>query len=99
MEKEIIEKKPSFKGSKGPWHAVNYAGWINIQRSPYYGSKNLLDESKNPNAEHDAALMRAAPDLLKAAESAILELQIIPCKCNAKVIRQLEKAVNKALNL
>lgn len=63
-----------FKGTKGEWHAVNYAGFYTIQDEPFYGEKDLLnydhDLIREPvsieEAEANAQLMASAPDLLNA---------------------------------
>lgn len=88
-----------FKGSKKNWHVVEFAGHYHFMDEPYYTAKDLMDEDDYKDmAKHNAQLACAAPDLLKACESAILELQIIPCKCDPKVIDLLEAAINKALH-
>jgi len=52
--------------TKGPWYPVQYANYWNIQKGKYYEDENLLDEDQNPNAEANARLAAAAPDLLEA---------------------------------
>ena len=55
------------KHTRGPWFAVNYACFWNIQREDFYNDKdNLLDETICPDAEANAKLIAAAPDLLEA---------------------------------
>jgi len=54
------------KHTSGPWYAVYYAGFWNIQDGPYYRDKSLLNEEVNPNAQANAQLAAAAPDLLEA---------------------------------
>lgn len=88
-----------FKGTKGEWHAVDYAGYIHIQDEPFYGGVDLLNQETCSEAQYNAQLAASAPDLLKACETAILELQLIPCKCDPKVIDELERAIKKALNI
>lgn len=55
------------KFTPGPWHVVEYAGFYDLQQDPFYSDEdNLLDEAKNDNAEYNAKLAAAAPDLLEA---------------------------------
>lgn len=53
------------KHTKGEWFAIQYANFFNIQSEPYYGESNLLDEDDHKEAEANARLMAAAPELLK----------------------------------
>lgn len=52
--------------TKGEWVAVQYGPFWNIQKEDYYSDKdNLLDEQVCPDAEANAKLIAAAPDLLE----------------------------------
>jgi len=59
-----------FKGTKGDWHVVEYAGYFNLQSGKYYGDENILDSESvgSDKAEANAKLARSAPDLLKALQ-------------------------------
>lgn len=54
------------KHTPGPWHPVNYGGYYMIQSGPFYESADILDEAQTPNAEQNAKLIAAAPQLLEA---------------------------------
>ena len=53
------------KFTKGKWHPVNYAGYWCIQTENYYNKQDLLDENKCSEAEANAKLIAAAPELLE----------------------------------
>ena len=53
----------------GPWHPISYAGFWEIQTEPYYGPTSVLNEDHFPNAEANAKLCAAAPDLLEGARN------------------------------
>lgn len=54
------------KHTPGPWYAVNYADFWDIQDDPHYGELDLLDAHTCNQAEANAKLMAAAPNLLNA---------------------------------
>lgn len=55
------------KYTKAPWVAVQYANFWNLQKEGFYSdTDNLLDEDKNIDAEANAKLAAAAPELLHA---------------------------------
>lgn len=54
------------KHTPGPWYAVNYADFWDIQDDPHYGKTDLLDAHTCDQAEANAKLMAAAPELIKA---------------------------------
>lgn len=88
-----------FKGTKCEWYPVEFAGYWGILNEPFYDGKDLLNEEDFDVAKYNAQLAATAPNLLEAAELAILELQLLPCKCDPKVIDVLESAINKALGI
>jgi len=90
--------KKETKHTPGEWHAVEYAGYMDIQTGPYYGDKSILNIEKIGKWQFyaNAKLISAAPDLLKAAEYALMELQLLPYKCDPQAIQLLEEAINKA---
>lgn len=52
--------------TRGPWFAINYAGWINLQtKKEYEYSSNILDSEHYENAEENGKLAAAAPELLE----------------------------------
>ncbi len=57
-------KTPIYTPTPGPWYAVNYAGYINLQTEDKYTGINLLDMDKCASAEANGRLAAAAPTLL-----------------------------------
>jgi len=57
--------------TKGPWFAVQYANYWVIQSENHYNDSDLLNEETCADAESNANLMAAAPDLLKIAQHII----------------------------
>lgn len=59
--------KFDFKGTPGPWHAVEYSGTINIQDGQFYGDDNLLDMDnfECEEVEANAAAIAAVPNMLE----------------------------------
>lgn len=88
-----------FKGTPGNWfYQENSDVYTHIVRPadrPGVIITHLAQDSSGVT-EADARLIAAAPELLMAAELAILELQLIPCKCDHKVIEVLESVIKKA---
>jgi hypothetical protein len=63
------------KYTPGPWFAVEYAGYFNIQSQDGYGEKyNLLDREEDENAEANAKLIAASPDLLEALQDVMAQM-------------------------
>lgn len=63
------------KHTPGPWFAVEYAGYWNMQSERFYTDEgDLLDEEHTAAAGDNAKLAAAAPDLLAAARIAISSL-------------------------
>lgn len=78
MAKHKIEgaKDKGTKHTPGPWFAVNYSGYYSLQKEDYYSDKDdLLNEEKCPDAEANAKLAAAAPDLLEVLQKVIHAIQ------------------------
>lgn len=89
--------KLQFKGTPGPWHVVEHAGYHMIKNEPYYEGLNLLDEEDvEGDAIKNATLAAAAPDLLQACQS-ILEYLKVHGMNGSHYVEQLETAIKKAL--
>ena len=85
-----------FKGTKGEWFPVEYAGYINIQSGEYYSENdNILDCESFPReeVEANAKLIAAAPELLKQLKVAVF---ILKESGITKGQDQLEQAIKKA---
>jgi len=84
------------KHTKGPWYPVQYANCWNIQSGEHYGDPNILNEDSDPNAEANAIVAAAAPDLLEA-------LQQVKDYCRKQgifiasaTIKKMDAAIEKA---
>jgi predicted nucleotidyltransferase len=55
------------KHTPGPWQAVEYGGYFMLQTTEFYSDiDDVLDREKDKNAEHNAKLAAASPELLEA---------------------------------
>ena len=83
----------TFKGTKGKWFPVEYAGLILIQTRNKYNEPNILDMDyfSTKEVKANAKLIASSPELLKA-----LEL-ILSNSNDHAMIRIAYKAINKAL--
>ena len=60
------------KHTPGPWYPVEFAGFHVIKTEPYYDAgDDLLDVEESPNAEANAKLIAAAPELLECLKEII----------------------------
>lgn len=86
-----------FKGSK-EIYAVEYAGFIRMNDSPYYEGKDCLDveEVGEDVARANASLFEAAPELLKALQ-AVKRWYDSGESRDTFVINKTNKAIEKAL--
>lgn len=87
-----------FKGTKGPWHAVDYAGYISIQDGETYADNDILNVDNVTPDEHyyNGKLCAAAPELLEALQQIvgmIKDLDIIEIGTDSA-----EAAISKALD-
>lgn len=57
------------KYTPGPWYSVQYANYHNLQSGEYFGDPDLLNEEISVNAEANAKLAAAAPDMLEALQN------------------------------
>jgi hypothetical protein len=65
------ETKYKFSGTPGPWHAVQYACYWELQAEPFYGEKSLLNHDECTSAGLNASLAAASPILLSALIKAV----------------------------
>ena len=80
--------------TKAPWYAVNFAGFWVIQNGEKYEDTRILDEDSCPDAEANAKLAAAAPELLEALKD------IINCQFNpTKTLASLNGAISNAQQL
>lgn len=91
-------KKP--KITKGPWHAVEYSGYMIIQDEDHYGGLNVLDKNHFPLAENNAVAVTAVPEMIDSLIEARQDLMDwnkgIRSELTEKVIEQIETALRKA---
>jgi hypothetical protein len=61
------------KFTPGPWYAVEYGGFCNIQDESGYSESNILDAEivGNDVAEANAKIAAASPELLKALKDLV----------------------------
>jgi hypothetical protein len=83
-----------YKFTEGPWHVINYGGFHAIQSEPFYGDTDLLDEDKTENAQANARLAAAAPDLLKALEDLYFVSYAGNCKTIDEVMNRGEESMD-----
>ena len=80
--------------TKGQWFPVQYANYWEIQAGRFYGDISLTNEENCPDAEANAKLMAAAPELLEA-----LKLLVDVVDGNYSEATDIAKAaINKATN-
>lgn len=87
-----------FKGTKGEFHAVNYAGAYLIQIGQMYEDLDVLNENEvgEEEAKANAQLISTAPELLEA----LIDLHRFRKDNNVGAELELsELAINKALGL
>lgn len=98
--------KYEFKGTKGEWHAVEFAGFWEITDAPFYDSKRIMTYDDDifgscatvTQAEANAHLCAAAPDLLQACIDFVEKVERGEAK-STKSYNQMKQAINKALNI
>ena len=61
---KLTAKKQSF--TPGPWYAVEYAGFADIQDGPFYGDDNIFNAECDDRFLANAKLAASAPDMLEA---------------------------------
>lgn len=94
-----------FKGTPGPWHCVEYGGFMEIQAGEYYGDQKLLDLEHCNEAKENGVLAASAPELLEACIEAVklsenrmttegTPVRSLECQM---VYDQMVLAINKAL--
>lgn len=69
----------NFKGTKGKWYAVEYAGYYIIQNGNYYGDKDVLDPENfaEEQVKANALLISKAPEMLEMLQKISAELEHI----------------------
>ena len=89
----------NFKGTPGPWHPINIAGWWHIHKEPFYDATDILDEDETPLgvAKRNATLAAAAPDLLETLQ--YLEKWVVDMPANQFVLEKIKAAIDKALKI
>lgn len=91
--------KYEFSGTPGPWFTVKYAGYWILQSNPYYESIDVLNEDnfEGGQAEFNARLAAAAPDLLEACIGLLEGWN--NCSTSLKDLEKARKAIEKSLNI
>lgn len=88
-----------FKGTKGKWFPVEYAGHWSIQAGQFYGDTDILDQDVVLTGEAylNARLCAAAPDLLECLLKLVYAHKSDNTKDYGFWVEMSEKAINKAL--
>lgn len=88
-----------FKGTKGKIHAVEYAGFINMQDGEFYGDKNILDYEHvgEEVAIANGKLFECAPEMLEELKQAVKVLKTVySFGATTKIIERWELLIKKA---
>lgn len=92
-----------FKGTKGEWYTVEYAGMMSIQNGPSYEDDNILDIDIVCKEQFyaNAKLIAAAPELLQLAIDTLNLCSMLKMPNESQLIeleKKCEAAINKALS-
>lgn len=78
-----------FKGTKKPWHLLDYAGFIRIQDGEFYGDNDLFDVNDvgEQTAHANALLASKSPELLAMLSSLLesLESEVLSTSMNREI--------------
>lgn len=102
FEKQTLIRVMEKKFTQRPFYPVEYAGIYLIQDDDHYEGHNLLDNDNFPDqAEYNAKLMAAAPDLLEACLTAKAMYEAQGINENSRIggeqYKELLGAIKKAL--
>lgn len=90
------------KHTKGPWHSVQYGPYFIIQSDEFYGDTQLLSLEETPNAEANAKLAAAAPELLEALKEMLRHTDgncsEQPTRTMSEAEEQAKKAILKSIS-
>jgi hypothetical protein len=84
----------------GPWYPVEYAGYFDVQNGPYYSDTSVSNIEYDENAENNARLMAAAPDILEALIEArtFINSLVIEYPNDYEILTKIDEAINKAID-
>jgi len=87
------------KHTPGPWYPVEYAGYFDVQNGPLYSDTSVSNIEYDENAEANAKLMAAAPDLLDALIEArdFINSLVIEFPNDYEILTKIDAAINKSI--
>jgi len=93
------------KYTKGPWSHIEYAGFFQIQKEPFYNiDDDLLDREKCHEAENNALLCSLAPEMyetlkeISEGKGKYNEDKLIHCSNTVEDMKQLAINLLKKFN-
>jgi hypothetical protein len=84
------------KHTPGPWYPTEYAGYWELNDGPYYENAQLLNAEDYPNAEANATLAAAAPELLEALQMLYADANTDRYNMRLGTMATVESAIKKA---
>jgi hypothetical protein len=85
----------NLKHTPGPWFPINYAGFWDIQTKDEYSETSVLQDDHYNNAEVNAKLCAAAPELLKVLQDVVEDWKNGP-RCPYSIFEAAQAAIKKA---
>lgn len=92
--------KLAWKGTLGPWYAVEYAGQWNLNDGPYYECKNVMsaDDVTYEIAEANSFMASAAPEAIEFIADLLENLEVFHALDHPYWVARAEEILKKAYN-